>query len=153
MGLTDEVIQHYTFSPNIKMNHCQQPGPVQQHVSFFSTFPTVFEQSWDIWLELEKCVSIPTFFFLFQTREHVRCWWNTVQMCGKTFYIWLISCYRMKERLSNTRDTMDVREHTANHLETQFSVLEKNLLNMQLRLSKLNQQWPVTTLSELLFYE
>lgn len=59
----------------------------------------------------------------------------------------------MKERLSNTRDTMDVREHTANHLETQFSVLEKNLLNMQLRLSKLNQQWPVTTLSELLFYE
>lgn len=46
----------------------------------------------------------------------------------------------MKERLSNTRDTMDVREHTANHLETQFSVLEKNLLNMQLRLSKLNQQ-------------
>ncbi|XP_022603426.1 uncharacterized protein LOC111223520 [Seriola dumerili] len=47
---------------------------------------------------------------------------------------------RMKERLANTRDTIDVREDMANHLEEQFSTLEKTLLNIQLRLNKLIQQ-------------
>ncbi|XP_058474419.1 uncharacterized protein si:ch211-57n23.1 [Solea solea] len=46
----------------------------------------------------------------------------------------------MKEYLSNTRNTINFREHMANHLEKQFSTLEKNLLNMQLRLNKLIQQ-------------
>ncbi|XP_035039202.1 uncharacterized protein si:ch211-57n23.1 isoform X2 [Hippoglossus stenolepis] len=46
----------------------------------------------------------------------------------------------MREHLSNTRDTIDVREHMANHLEQQFSTLEKTLINMQLRLSKLIRQ-------------
>uniref|UniRef100_A0A3B4XJ30 Si:ch211-57n23.1 n=1 Tax=Seriola lalandi dorsalis TaxID=1841481 RepID=A0A3B4XJ30_SERLL len=46
----------------------------------------------------------------------------------------------MKERLANTRDTIGVREDMANHLEEQFSTLEKTLLNIQLRLNKLIQQ-------------
>ncbi|XP_062265989.1 uncharacterized protein si:ch211-57n23.1 isoform X2 [Platichthys flesus] len=46
----------------------------------------------------------------------------------------------MREHLSSTRDTIDVREHMANHLEQQFSTLEKTLLNMQLRLNKLIRQ-------------
>lgn len=46
----------------------------------------------------------------------------------------------MKERLSNTRDAIDGRGHMADHLERQFSTLEKTLLNIQLRLSKLIQQ-------------
>ncbi|XP_008304711.1 uncharacterized protein LOC103376119 [Stegastes partitus] len=43
----------------------------------------------------------------------------------------------MKEHLANTRDAIDGRENMVNHLERQFSTLENNLLNMQLRLSKL----------------
>uniref|UniRef100_A0A3P8SVW5 Si:ch211-57n23.1 n=1 Tax=Amphiprion percula TaxID=161767 RepID=A0A3P8SVW5_AMPPE len=46
----------------------------------------------------------------------------------------------MKEHLANTRDAIEGREHMANHLEKQFSTLEKNLLNMQLRLSKFIRQ-------------
>ncbi|KAM4539375.1 uncharacterized protein PAE49_020247 isoform 1-T2 [Odontesthes bonariensis] len=46
----------------------------------------------------------------------------------------------MKEHLANTRDAIDGREHMANHLERQFSTLEKTLLNMQFRLRKLIQQ-------------
>ncbi|XP_019946394.2 uncharacterized protein [Paralichthys olivaceus] len=46
----------------------------------------------------------------------------------------------MKEHLSNTRDTINVREHMVNHLEQQFSTLEETLLNMQLRLKKLIRQ-------------
>lgn len=46
----------------------------------------------------------------------------------------------MKEHLANTRDAIDGREHMANHLESQFSTLEKTLSNMQLRLNKLIQQ-------------
>ena len=48
--------------------------------------------------------------------------------------------FSMKEHLDNTRETIDGREHMVNHLETQFSTLEKTLLNMQLRLNKLIQQ-------------
>uniref|UniRef100_A0A3B5ADR1 Uncharacterized LOC103376119 n=1 Tax=Stegastes partitus TaxID=144197 RepID=A0A3B5ADR1_9TELE len=44
---------------------------------------------------------------------------------------------QMKEHLANTRDAIDGRENMVNHLERQFSTLENNLLNMQLRLSKL----------------
>ncbi|XP_071356596.1 uncharacterized protein [Trachinotus anak] len=47
---------------------------------------------------------------------------------------------RMKEHLASTRDTIDVRDHMANHLEKQLSTLEETLLNMQLRLNKLIQQ-------------
>ncbi|KAM9340557.1 uncharacterized protein ABDE67_016296 [Symphorus nematophorus] len=46
----------------------------------------------------------------------------------------------MKEQLANTGDAIDGREHMANILETQFSTLEKNLLNMQHRLYKLIRQ-------------
>ncbi|AWP21651.1 Hypothetical protein SMAX5B_015867 [Scophthalmus maximus] len=46
----------------------------------------------------------------------------------------------MRVHLSNTRDTIDVREHMADHLERQLSILEKTLLNVQLRLNKLIQQ-------------
>ncbi|XP_041823098.1 uncharacterized protein si:ch211-57n23.1 [Melanotaenia boesemani] len=46
----------------------------------------------------------------------------------------------LKERLSSTRDAIDGRGHMADHLEEQFSTLEKTLLNIQLRLSKLIQQ-------------
>ncbi|XP_018553545.1 uncharacterized protein si:ch211-57n23.1 [Lates calcarifer] len=46
----------------------------------------------------------------------------------------------MKEHLASTSDTIDAREHMANHLEKQFSTLEQTLLNMQLRLIKLIQQ-------------
>ncbi|KAI9539934.1 hypothetical protein NQZ68_001867 [Dissostichus eleginoides] len=45
----------------------------------------------------------------------------------------------MKEHLSNTRDAIHGREHTANILENHFSTLENTLLNMQFRLNKLIQ--------------
>ncbi|XP_053189803.1 uncharacterized protein si:ch211-57n23.1 [Scomber japonicus] len=45
----------------------------------------------------------------------------------------------MKKQLANTRDAIDGRENTANILETQFSTLEKTLLNIQFRLHKLIQ--------------
>ncbi|XP_070703198.1 uncharacterized protein [Pempheris klunzingeri] len=43
----------------------------------------------------------------------------------------------MKQHLAGTRDAIDGREHMANILENHFSILEKTLLNMQLRLNKL----------------
>ncbi|XP_028256043.1 uncharacterized protein LOC114432315 [Parambassis ranga] len=46
----------------------------------------------------------------------------------------------MKRHLANTGDAIDGREHMVNQLESQFSTLEKTLLSMQLRLSKLIQQ-------------
>ncbi|XP_072226581.1 uncharacterized protein [Leuresthes tenuis] len=46
----------------------------------------------------------------------------------------------MKEHLANTRDAIDGREHMANHLERQFSTLEKTLLNTRFRLRKLIHQ-------------
>ncbi|KAF3707442.1 hypothetical protein EXN66_Car000615 [Channa argus] len=46
----------------------------------------------------------------------------------------------IKDHVANTRDAITSREHMTNHLENQFSTLEKTLLNMQLRLSKLSQQ-------------
>uniref|UniRef100_A0A3Q3FW13 Si:ch211-57n23.1 n=1 Tax=Labrus bergylta TaxID=56723 RepID=A0A3Q3FW13_9LABR len=45
-----------------------------------------------------------------------------------------------QRNLANTRGAIDGREQTANILEDHFSTLEKNLLNMQLRLNKLIQQ-------------
>ena len=51
-----------------------------------------------------------------------------------------VNTFSMKEHLANTRDAIDGREHMANILETQFSSLERNLLNMQHRLYKLIQQ-------------
>uniref|UniRef100_UPI0037E8E580 uncharacterized protein n=1 Tax=Semicossyphus pulcher TaxID=241346 RepID=UPI0037E8E580 len=46
----------------------------------------------------------------------------------------------LKENLAHTRDAIEGRERTANVLEDHLSTLEKNLLNMQLRLNKLIQQ-------------
>ncbi|XP_069553190.1 uncharacterized protein [Brachyistius frenatus] len=46
----------------------------------------------------------------------------------------------MKAHLASTSDAIDGRDNMANHLERQFSTLEKTLLNMQLRLNKLIQQ-------------
>ncbi|CAG5884552.1 uncharacterized protein ACNS7B_013331 isoform 1-T2 [Menidia menidia] len=46
----------------------------------------------------------------------------------------------MKERLAQTRDAIDGREHMADILESQFSTLEKTLLNIGFRLNKLIQQ-------------
>ncbi|XP_039977138.1 uncharacterized protein si:ch211-57n23.1 [Xiphias gladius] len=46
----------------------------------------------------------------------------------------------MREHLANARETIDGREHMVNHLEEQFSTLEKTMLNMQLRINKLFQQ-------------
>ncbi|XP_060914924.1 uncharacterized protein si:ch211-57n23.1 [Labrus mixtus] len=46
----------------------------------------------------------------------------------------------LRRNLANTRGAIDGREQTANILEDHFSTLEKNLLNMQLRLNKLIQQ-------------
>lgn len=55
--------------------------------------------------------------------------------------LWFVVLFSVKEHLDNTRDAIDVREHMVNHLEKQFSTLEQTLLNMQLRLSRLIQQW------------
>lgn len=46
----------------------------------------------------------------------------------------------MKKHLATTRDAIDGRDHMANHLERQFSTLEKTLLSMQLRLNKFIRQ-------------
>lgn len=46
----------------------------------------------------------------------------------------------MREYLATTRDAIDSRTHTANHLEMQLSYLENTLLNVQLRLHKLIRQ-------------
>lgn len=48
--------------------------------------------------------------------------------------------FSMREHLANARETIDGREHMVNHLEEQFSTLEKTMLNMQLRINKLFQQ-------------
>lgn len=64
----------------------------------------------------------------------------------------------MKKQLASTREAIDGREHMANILENNFSALEKNLLNMQLRLYKLIQHWHkpiisfVSTLFEVYLY-
>ncbi|XP_029919695.1 uncharacterized protein LOC115367874 [Myripristis murdjan] len=46
----------------------------------------------------------------------------------------------MKERIASTRNSIAGKDHVAALLENQFSSLEKYLLNMQLRLSKLMAQ-------------
>ncbi|XP_074543748.1 uncharacterized protein LOC141803543 [Halichoeres trimaculatus] len=46
----------------------------------------------------------------------------------------------LKMNLANTRDAIEGRENMVNALEDNFSTLEKNLINMQLRLNKLIQQ-------------
>lgn len=46
----------------------------------------------------------------------------------------------LKINLANARDAISGKEQRVNTLEDNFSTLEKNLLNMQLRLSKLIQQ-------------
>lgn len=56
-----------------------------------------------------------------------------------THRLYAVLC-SMKERLADTQDAMDVRDHTASVLERRFSALEKTLLNMQLRINKLIQQ-------------
>ena len=61
--------------------------------------------------------------------------------CISDINLWFVVVFSMKERLANTGDDIDGREHMANTLENHFSTLEKTLLNMQLRLNKLIQQW------------
>ncbi|KAM8885006.1 uncharacterized protein ACB058_000970 [Synchiropus picturatus] len=46
----------------------------------------------------------------------------------------------MRAQLSDTRDAMQGKEKLFNNLENQFSTLEKTLLDIQLRISKLIQQ-------------
>ncbi|KAF0024844.1 hypothetical protein F2P81_023646 [Scophthalmus maximus] len=62
---------------------------------------------------------------------------KAIPSCGARPKLLFVS---MRVHLSNTRDTIDVREHMADHLERQLSILEKTLLNVQLRLNKLIQQ-------------
>lgn len=62
-------------------------------------------------------------------------------MCHKVINWWFVVTFSMKEHLANTRDAIDLRENMANILENHFSTLEKTLLNMQLRLHQLIQQW------------
>lgn len=64
-----------------------------------------------------------------------------VNICRKdTYWRFVVPC-SLKEQLFSTQSAMDVREHMASILERQSSTLEETLLNMQLRITKLIQQW------------